>query len=57
MFVGTKAVLDIFTFVLIVKFNLYSLCDGLYEPLLQATSNEEIMNTMLEQRVFLKITS
>jgi len=47
MFVGTKAVLDIFTFVLIVKFNLYSMADGLYEPLLQATSNEKTVNTIL----------
>jgi len=44
MFVGTKVDLDILTFVLIVKFILYSLCDCLYEPLLQATSNEEIVN-------------
>jgi len=44
MFVGTKVDLDILTFVLIVKSSLCSLCDGLYEPLLQATSNEEIVN-------------
>jgi len=44
MFVGTKAVLDSLTSVLIVKFSLYSLCDGRYEPLLQATSNEKIVN-------------
>ena len=44
MFVGTKTVLDIFTFVLTLKFSLYSVRDGLYEPLLQATSNEEIVN-------------
>jgi hypothetical protein len=46
MFVGTKADLDILTFVLIVKLSLYSFYDGLYEPLLQATSNEEIVNTI-----------
>jgi len=46
MFVGTKEDLDILTFVLIVKFSLYLLCDGLYEPLLQAKSNEEIVNTI-----------
>ena len=42
-FDGTKAVL---TFVLIMKFSLYLLRDGRYEPLLQATSNEEIVNTI-----------
>jgi len=45
-FVGTKSALDSLTFVLIVKFSLYSLRDGRYEPLLQATSNEEIVNTI-----------
>jgi len=39
MFVEAKAILDSLTFVLIVKFSLYSLCDGRYEPLLQAISN------------------
>jgi len=43
-FVGTNAVLDSLTFVLIVKFNVYLPHDGRYEPLLQATPNEEIMN-------------
>jgi len=46
MFVRTKLILDILTSLLIVKFSLYSLRDGLYEPLLQATSNEEIVNTV-----------
>lgn len=45
-FVETKTVLDSLTFVLIVKFSLYLLRDGRYEPLLQATSNEEIVNTI-----------
>jgi len=43
-FVGINAVLDSLTFVLIVKFNVYLPHDGRYEPLLQATPNEEIMN-------------
>jgi hypothetical protein len=45
-FVGTKAILDSLAFLLIVKFSLYSMCDGRYEPLLQPTSNEEIVNTI-----------
>jgi len=44
MFAGTKSILNILVFVLIVKFSLYLLRDGLYKPLLQATSNEEIVN-------------
>ena len=55
MFVGTKENLDILTFVLILKFSLYSLCDGLYEPLLQATSNEEIVNTIPSQSCSLNL--
>jgi len=45
-FVGTKAVLDSLAFLLIVKFSLYSLRDGLYETLVQETSNEEIVNAI-----------